>query len=94
MSMVDIGVFILQNRWGQVAIALLILEEVIRHLKPKLKGTSGEAMVSMILFRLPKDKFIRPRLDDMLDATYNIKVRCVWEHLILSFTTHRMVNVR
>lgn len=57
MSMVDIWVLLLQNRWVQVAIALLVLEEVIRRLKPKLKGTSGEAMVSMILSRLPKDQY-------------------------------------
>lgn len=40
-----------------MVIALLILGELIRRLKPKLKGASGEAMVSAVLSRLPGDQY-------------------------------------
>lgn len=57
MSMVDIWAMLLQNKWVWVAITLLILGEVVRLAKPKLKGASGEAMVSAILSCLPREQY-------------------------------------
>ena len=48
---------LLQNKWIWVCIALLIFEEVLRRLTPKIKGASGEAMVSWVLSHLPKDDY-------------------------------------
>lgn len=58
MSMVDIWVLLLRNKWIWICFALLILEEAIRRIKPKIKGVSGEAMVSAILSRLPKEQYM------------------------------------
>lgn len=48
---------LLQNKWIWVCIALLILEEALRRLKPVVKGAFGEAIVSGLLSRLPKDQY-------------------------------------
>ena len=48
---------LLQNKWIWACIALLILEEIIRRLKPVVKGAFGEAIVSGLLSRLPKDQY-------------------------------------
>ena len=48
---------LLQNKWIWVCITLLLLEEVLRRLTPKIKGASGEAMVSWVLSHLPKEQY-------------------------------------
>lgn len=48
---------LLQNKWIWACIALLILEEVLRRLKPVVKGAFGETIVSGLLSRLPKDQY-------------------------------------
>lgn len=48
---------LLHNKWIWICIALLILEEVIRWVKPVVKGAFGEAIVSWLLSRLPKDQY-------------------------------------
>jgi uncharacterized protein YbaA (DUF1428 family) len=44
-------------RWIVILIVLLLLEEILRRLKPVIKGTSGEAMVSLVLSGLPKEEY-------------------------------------
>jgi len=44
-------------KWILILIALMVLDRVLRLIKPKLKGASGEASVSFLLSGLPKEEY-------------------------------------
>lgn len=46
-----------QSKWIWVCIVIVILEEIIRLVKPSVKGAFGEGIVSLLLSHLPKDQY-------------------------------------
>ena len=49
---------LLQNKWFWFCIGIFILEEIVRIVKPKIKGAIGEGMVSWLLSQLPKEQYM------------------------------------
>lgn len=49
---------VLQNKVFLFCVCIFILEAILQIVKPTVKGAIGEAMVSWLLSRLPKDQYM------------------------------------
>lgn len=71
---------LLQNKWVWICVVLLILEEVIRRVRPVVKGAFGETIVSQVLSQLPKDQYA---------VIHNVMLKTDWgtsqvDHVVVS----------